>query len=65
MTARLLTANRVGDSMTRAAGSVAGAVVDPKTGWKRLRGSVPGSRLLVLGAALAAAFLAGRASVRR
>ena len=50
----------VREALAPAAGSVAGAVVDPKTALKRLKSAVTSPKPLVIAAALAAAYALGR-----
>ena len=50
---------------TSAGGSVAGAVVDPKGGWARLRSHMASPAMLAAAAGLVVAYLAGRCSARR
>jgi hypothetical protein len=54
----------IGSRLTSAAGDVAGAVADPKTGWQKLRAKLGSPVPLIAAGVVAVVFLAGRRSAR-
>ncbi|GAB1692910.1 hypothetical protein [Krasilnikovia sp. M28-CT-15] len=61
--AEAMTSQQVKERATEAAGSVAGAVVDPKTGLSHLKSKIRPGRVLLIGGALLVAYLVGRRSI--
>ncbi|OKI49609.1 hypothetical protein [Micromonospora sp. CB01531] len=57
--------SRFSDVVVGAAGNVAGAVVDPREGFTRLRAAVPGRTLATVAAGLVIGYLAARLGRRR